>query len=49
MVLLSRLTVHAQYVPDVLPALLLLGVGMGLTFMPVYATATGLAYTLLER
>jgi hypothetical protein len=24
----------------VLPALLLLGVGMGLTFMPVYATAT---------
>jgi EmrB/QacA subfamily drug resistance transporter len=40
MVLLSRLTVHAQYVPHVLPALLLLGVGMGLTFMPVYATAT---------
>ncbi|MEU6819552.1 MFS transporter [Streptomyces atriruber] len=40
MVLLSRLTVHAQYVPHVLPALLLLGLGMGLTFMPVYATAT---------
>ena len=40
MVLLSSLTVHAQYVPHVLPALLLLGLGMGLTFMPVYATAT---------
>ncbi|SCF82992.1 drug resistance transporter, EmrB/QacA subfamily [Streptomyces sp. Ncost-T6T-2b] len=40
MVLLSRLTVHASYVPHVLPALLLLGLGMGLTFMPVYATAT---------
>ncbi|MFF0740266.1 MFS transporter [Streptomyces sp. NPDC004111] len=40
MVLLSRLTVHAQYLPHVLPALLLLGLGMGLTFMPVYATAT---------
>ncbi|MFI8074155.1 MFS transporter [Streptomyces sp. NPDC086033] len=40
MVLLSSLTVHAQYVPHVLPALLLLGLGMGLTFMPVYAMAT---------
>ncbi|MYS72518.1 MFS transporter, partial [Streptomyces sp. SID5926] len=40
MVLLSSLTVHAQYVTHVLPALLLLGLGMGLTFMPVYATAT---------
>ncbi|RII11789.1 putative MFS-type transporter EfpA [Streptomyces sp. YIM 130001] len=40
MVLLSRLTVHASYAPHVLPALLLLGLGMGLTFMPVYATAT---------
>ncbi|WP_193433140.1 MFS transporter [Streptomyces luteocolor] len=40
MVLLSHLTVHTQYVPHVLPALLLLGLGMGLTFMPVYATAT---------
>ncbi|MGW0903110.1 MFS transporter [Streptomyces sp. NPDC002853] len=40
MVLLSNLTVHARYVPHVLPALLLLGLGMGLTFMPVYATAT---------
>ncbi|MFD8349634.1 MFS transporter [Streptomyces coelicoflavus] len=40
MLLLSNLTVHARYVPQVLPALLLLGLGMGLTFMPVYATAT---------
>ncbi|MEU8867803.1 MFS transporter [Streptomyces umbrinus] len=40
MVLLSSLTVHTRYVPHVLPALLLLGLGMGLTFMPVYATAT---------
>ncbi|MFD5655039.1 MFS transporter [Streptomyces sp. NPDC127039] len=40
MLLLSSLTVHTQYVTHVLPALLLLGLGMGLTFMPVYATAT---------
>lgn len=40
MLLLGNLTVHARYVPHVLPALLLLGLGMGLTFMPVYATAT---------
>ncbi|WP_314411610.1 MFS transporter [Streptomyces kroppenstedtii] len=40
MVLLSTLSVRAQYISHVLPALLLLGLGMGLTFMPVYATAT---------
>ncbi|MEU6120838.1 MFS transporter [Streptomyces sp. NPDC047123] len=40
MALLGGLTVRAQYVPHVLPALLLVGLGMGLTFMPIYATAT---------
>ncbi|WP_329473570.1 MFS transporter [Streptomyces sp. NBC_01723] len=40
MVVLTRLDVHSTYVTHVLPALLVLGLGMGLTFMPVYATAT---------
>ncbi|WP_424215934.1 DHA2 family efflux MFS transporter permease subunit (plasmid) [Streptomyces sp. BI20] len=40
MVLLTRLTVDSDYVGHVLPALLILGLGMGLTFMPVFATAT---------
>ncbi|WP_413754938.1 MFS transporter [Streptomyces sp. MMBL 11-3] len=40
MVVLTRLTVHSGYATHVLPALLVLGLGMGLTFMPVYATAT---------
>ncbi|MGX4691349.1 MFS transporter [Streptomyces sp. JNUCC 63] len=40
LLLLTRLTVDSQYVSEVLPALLLIGLGMGLTFMPVFATAT---------
>jgi hypothetical protein len=37
---LTRMTVDSQYSTEVLPALLLIGLGMGLTFMPVFATAT---------
>ncbi|MFC5217873.1 MFS transporter [Streptomyces coerulescens] len=40
MVLLTRLTVHSSYATDILPALILMGLGMGLIFMPVFATAT---------
>jgi EmrB/QacA subfamily drug resistance transporter len=40
MVLLTRLTVHSSYAADILPALILMGLGMGLIFMPVFATAT---------
>ncbi|MBC9728897.1 MFS transporter [Streptomyces sp. TRM68367] len=40
MMLLTRMTVHSTYVTDILPALILMGLGMGLTFMPVFATAT---------
>ncbi|WP_437113369.1 hypothetical protein [Streptomyces venezuelae] len=40
MLLLTRLSVNSAYTTGVLPALVLLGLGMGLTFMPVYATAT---------
>ncbi|MEU8605366.1 MFS transporter [Streptomyces parvulus] len=40
MVVLTRLDGHSAYATHVLPALLVLGLGMGLTFMPVYATAT---------
>ncbi|QOV37490.1 MFS transporter [Streptomyces ferrugineus] len=40
MILLTRLTVHSSYAADILPALILMGLGMGLIFMPVFATAT---------
>ncbi|WP_069817451.1 MFS transporter [Streptomyces sp. TP-A0874] len=40
MLLLTRLTAESSYVSELLPAELLLGLGMGLTFMPVMATAT---------
>ncbi|MFJ7149427.1 MFS transporter [Streptomyces sp. NPDC100445] len=40
LLLLTRMTVHSTYTGEILPALLLLGLGMGLTFMPVFATAT---------
>ncbi|CAM5484645.1 hypothetical protein SCALM49S_06739 [Streptomyces californicus] len=40
MLLLTRLSTNSTYATGVLPALVLLGLGMGLTFMPVYATAT---------
>ncbi|MEU9445909.1 MFS transporter [Streptomyces sp. NPDC048304] len=40
MLLLTRMTVHSSYTTEILPALILMGLGMGLTFMPVFATAT---------
>ncbi|PZG99011.1 MFS transporter [Streptomyces sp. NTH33] len=40
LLLLTRLTADSRYASDVLPALLLMGLGMGLTYMPVFATAT---------
>jgi EmrB/QacA subfamily drug resistance transporter len=40
LLLLTRMTVHSSYAGEILPALILLGLGMGLTFMPVFATAT---------
>jgi EmrB/QacA subfamily drug resistance transporter len=35
LLVLTQLTVDAEYVTHLLPAMLLLGIGMGLTFMPV--------------
>ncbi|MDI3407357.1 MFS transporter [Streptomyces sp. B-S-A6] len=40
MVLLTGLSVDGDYATHVLPGMLLTGFGMGLTFMPVFATAT---------
>ncbi|MFF4574069.1 MFS transporter [Streptomyces sp. NPDC001410] len=40
LLLLTRMTVASSYTTEILPSLLLMGLGMGLTFMPVFATAT---------
>jgi len=40
MMLLTRMTTHSSYATEVMPGLILMGLGMGLTFMPVFATAT---------
>ncbi|MEU6577831.1 MFS transporter [Streptomyces sp. NPDC046805] len=40
MVILTHLTVDSSYATAILPALILVGLGMGLTFMPIFATAT---------
>ncbi|MFI7504237.1 MFS transporter [Streptomyces sp. NPDC049687] len=40
MLVLTQMTVDSSYTSEILPALLLMGLGMGLTFMPVFATAT---------
>ena len=40
MLLFTRLTPHGAYATDVLPALLLTGVGMGCIFAPAFSTAT---------
>ncbi|WP_405506146.1 MFS transporter [Streptomyces purpurascens] len=40
MLILTQMTTHSSYATEILPALLLLGLGMGLTFMPVFSTAT---------
>ena len=41
MLLLTRVGVHTGYATHVLPALLLMGVGLGMVFAPAMATATG--------
>jgi hypothetical protein len=40
MVIFTQLTVDSDYAGQLLPGLILMGLGMGLTFMPVFATAT---------
>ncbi|MGW3494655.1 MFS transporter [Streptomyces sp. NPDC001020] len=40
MAMLARMTVNATYATEILPGLVLMGLGMGLTFMPIYATST---------
>ncbi|MET7385562.1 MFS transporter [Streptomyces sp. NPDC005529] len=40
MLFFTQLTVDSDYAGELLPGLLLLGFGMGMTFMPVFATAT---------
>ncbi len=40
MLILTQLTVDSTYATEILPAMLLIGLGMGLTFMPVFSTAT---------
>lgn len=40
MVILTRMTVDSDYATEILPALILMGLGMGLTYMPVFSTAT---------
>ncbi|MFC9911610.1 MFS transporter [Streptomyces sp. NPDC059862] len=40
MLYLTRITVHSEYATDILPALIPMGLGMGLTFTPVFSTAT---------
>jgi hypothetical protein len=41
LVLFSRVGVNASYVPDVLPAAVILGLGLSLTVAPLTATALG--------
>ncbi len=40
MVLLSQIPVHGRYVSDLLPGILTLGLGMGLTFVPITLAGT---------
>jgi predicted MFS family arabinose efflux permease len=40
MIVLTRLPVHGHYVPDLLPGLLPLGFGLGLTFVPITLAGT---------
>jgi MFS family permease len=40
MILFSRIPVHGSYVADLLPPILIMPMGIGLTFMPVFAAAT---------
>jgi len=41
MMLLTRVGLHTSYATHVLPALLMMGVGLGMVFAPAMATATG--------
>jgi MFS family permease len=41
MVILSRVPVHGTYAADLLPGLLPMSIGMGLTFVPITLLATG--------
>jgi EmrB/QacA subfamily drug resistance transporter len=40
MAILTRITVHSEYATEIMPGLVLMGLGMGITFMPIFATAT---------
>jgi hypothetical protein len=40
MLLLTRLGVHSTYAPNILPSLLIMGVGMGMIFAPAMSNAT---------
>ena len=40
MTFFTRLTINSDYATELLPGLILMGLGMGLIFMPVFATAT---------
>ncbi|MDH6630091.1 EmrB/QacA subfamily drug resistance transporter [Streptomyces sp. LBL] len=40
MMILTQMSVDSAYATEILPALLMMGLGMGLTFMPVFSTAT---------
>lgn len=40
MLWLSRLPVHGSYFTNVLPALIIMPIGLGMTFMPIFAAAT---------
>ncbi|MCW7942330.1 Puromycin resistance protein pur8 [Streptomyces hygroscopicus] len=40
LLILTRMRVDSAYATEILPGLVLIGLGMGLTFMPVFATAT---------
>jgi predicted MFS family arabinose efflux permease len=40
MLWLSRLPVHGNYFTNVLPALIIMPIGLGMTFMPIFAAAT---------
>lgn len=40
MLVFTQLTAHSAYASQIMPGMILMGLGMGLTFMPVFATAT---------
>lgn len=40
MVILTRIRVDSDYAGEIMPGLVLMGLGMGMSFMPIFATAT---------